>query len=266
MKRLLLIGLISFFAVLPAAAQLFHPGEVLDYRVSYKAKLFPNTEVGAVQVATTQEQYKGASVYRVEAHGRTLPTYRWFFDLDDRYSVLTDVQTLRPVHFEGSIKEGSYTFWSFYEYDWESRIASTRWQSRKKPVQTLQIPLTNESLDAISLFFRMRSADPKSFRPGEVKTMQMVLQDTVRQIKYRFEGREQKKIRNMGKYNTLRFSCQLGTSENFSFTDGTEFLIWISDDQNKIPLYMESPVKVGSIQAYISGYKGLKYPVSSLIK
>ena len=36
--------------------------------------------------------------------------------------------------------------------------------------------------------------------------------------------------------------------------------------ENKIPLYIESPVKVGSINAYISGYKGLKYPVSGLMK
>ena len=38
------------------------------------------------------------------------------------------------------------------------------------------------------------------------------------------------------------------------------------DDENKIPLYIESPVRVGSINAYISGYKGLKYPMTSLIK
>ena len=30
--------------------------------------------------------------------------------------------------------------------------------------------------------------------------------------------------------------------------------------------YIESPVRVGSINAYISGYKGLKYPMTSLIK
>ncbi|MDE7005558.1 MAG: DUF3108 domain-containing protein, partial [Alistipes sp.] len=52
----------------------------------------------------------------------------------------------------------------------------------------------------------------------------------------------------------------------YSFTDGTVFTIWISDDENKIPLYIESPVRVGSINAYISGYKNLKYPLESLIK
>ena len=49
MKRLL-FTILLFTAALPAAAQLYHPGEQLFYRVSYKAKMFPNTEVGAVEV------------------------------------------------------------------------------------------------------------------------------------------------------------------------------------------------------------------------
>ena len=43
MKRLL-STLIPLLAAYAAAAQFYHPGEVLEYRVSYKAKLFPNTK------------------------------------------------------------------------------------------------------------------------------------------------------------------------------------------------------------------------------
>ena len=112
----------------------------------------------------------------------------------------------------------------------------------------------------------LRAADVASFREGEPATLQMVLEDTIRHLRYRYLGRETKKIRNMGKFRTLKFDCQLGSSQGYSFTDGSVFTIWISDDENKIPLYIESPVKIGSINAYISGYKGLKYPLSSLIK
>ena len=191
MKRFLftifLLGALS-----PLAAQLYHPGEQLFYRVSYKAKMFPNTEVGTVEVKTSEDTADGKSYYKVEGAGRTLPTYRWFFNL--------------------------------------------------------------------------RSAQAENFRVGEPATLQMVLQDTIRHLHYRYLGRENKKIRNMGRFRTLKFECQLGTTEGYSFTDGTIFTIWISDDDNKIPLYIESPVKIGSINAYISGYKGLKYPVSSLMK
>lgn len=253
-------------AALPLSAQLYHPGEVLSYRVSYKAKMFPNTEVGAVEVKTTEDNSGGSSYYKVVGIGRTLPTYRWFFNLEDVYTVWIDTETLRPVRFESDLHEGDYTFQSYYTYDWEKDQVYTRWRRRQKPFEEKTMALTPESMDAIALFFTMRGADADSFKPGVPATLQMVLQDTIRHLRYRFIGRETKKIRNMGRYKSLKFECQLGTTEGFSFTDGTIFTLWISDDENKIPLYIESPVRVGSINAYISGYKGLKYPVTSLVK
>lgn len=265
MKRLLpIILLLAAFA--PAAAQLYHPGEVLEYRVSYKAKMFPNTEVGSVEVSTTEAMLGERKVYKVVGVGRTLPTYRWFYNLEDSYTVWVDTQTKRPLRFESNIREGEYTFRSFYTYEWDKPQVHTWWQRRQKPSKEKVMELTPESMDPISLFFNLRSATIDAFRPNEPHLLQMVLQDTIRHLRYRYLGREVKKIRNMGKYNTLKFDCQLGTTEGFSFTDGSVFTIWISDDENKIPLYIESPVRIGSINAYISGYKGLKYPVTSLVK
>ena len=265
MKRLLLTILL-LAAGLPLAAQLYHPGEKLLYRVSYKAKMFPNTEVGAVEVLTTEEQDADGTFYKVVGAGRTLPTYRWFFNIEDIYTVWVDTVSLRPRRFESDIREGDYTFRSSYRYDWTDSVVHTRWRSRQKPEQQKQMTLTPESMDAIALYFTLRAAAAGDFRLGDLATLQQLHQDTLRHLHYRYLGREQKRIRNMGRFRTLKFECQLGTTEGYSFTDGTVFTIWISDDRNKIPLYIESPVRIGSIQAYISGYKGLKYPLESLIK
>lgn len=265
MKRLL-FTILLLAAATPLAAQLYHPGEQLSYRVSYKAKMFPNTEVGAVEVTTVEESDGGQVRYKVEGVGRTLPTYRWFFNIEDLYRVWIDTCSLRPVRFESDIREGDYTFQSSYVYDWSDSTVSTRWRSRQRPFREKSMRLTEESMDPVALFFSLRSADASDFRVDEPATLEMVLQDTIRRLHYRFLGRENKKIRNMGKFRTLKFDCQLGTSEGFSFTDGTVFTIWISDDENKIPLYIESPVRIGSINAYICGYRDLKYPLSSLVK
>lgn len=265
MKRLF-FTLLSLTCALPLAAQLYQPGEVLDYRVSYRAKMFPNTEVGSVQVATSEAELDGRTCYKVIGLGRTLPTYRWFFNLEDLYTVHVDPETLRPVRFESDIHEGDYTFASTYVYDWPAGKVHTQWHKRRNPVQTKTMDLTPQSMDAISLFFNLRTAAIEGYETGEPQVLQMVLEDTIRELQYRFIGREQKKIRNMGKFKTLKFNCQLGSSQGFSFTDGTMFTVWISDDENKIPLYMESPVRIGSINAYISGYRGLKYPMTSRIR
>lgn len=265
MKRTILAFWLLLLAT-GAAAQLYHPGEELHYRVSYKAKLFPNTEVASVEVATSEETLDGETVCKVVGRGRTLPTYRWFFGLDDLYTIYVDPVSLRTVRFESDIHEGDYTFRSSYVYDWERMQVATEWSKRTDPAKSKEMELSERSMDAISLFFNMRSSDADSFAPGEQRTLQMVLEDTVRCLSYRFIGREVKKIRSQGKFRTLKFACQLGTSEGYSFTDGTEFSIWISDDENKIPLYLESPIRVGSICAYISEYKGLKYPLTSKMK
>lgn len=265
MKRIL-ATILLLTAALPLSAQLYHPGEVLEYRVSYRAKMFPNTEVGAVSVTTTREGVGDALRYKVVGKGRTLPTYRWFYNIEDTYTVWIDPATLRPERFESDIHESDYTFRSAYDYRWADSLVHTRWSSRRRPEQQRTMRLTAETMDAIALFFSLRTAEAEDFREGEPATLRMVLQDTIRDLQYRYLGREQKKIRNMGRFNTLKFECQLGTTEGFSFTDGTVFTIWISDDRNKIPLWIESPVRVGSINAYISGYRGLKYPVESLVK
>ena len=96
--------------------------------------------------------------------------------------------------------------------------------------------------------------------------MNLVLEDTIRPIRYRFLGREVKNIRGTGKFRTLKFVCELATSSGESFKDGSEFYLWISDDLNKIPLYLESPIRIGSVRVRLLDASNLKYPLTSKIK
>ncbi len=90
MKKQIFFTVLFFLAALPAGAQLYQPGEVLDYRASYRAKFFPNTEVGSVRVTTAEEEYEGEPMYRIVAHGKTLPAFRWVMNVDDKYTILVD--------------------------------------------------------------------------------------------------------------------------------------------------------------------------------
>lgn len=266
MKQRLFCILLSL-VWLPLSAQIYQPGEILEYRVSYKAKLFPNTEMATVKVETSSVvDSLGRTRYKLVGSGRTMPRYRIFYNLEDVYTVMVDPETLLPLSFASNLRESDYTFRSMMTYDWDSLRVHSHWQSRKRAPKEHLMDITRESLDALSLYFRMRSAHADDFEVGKVCALPMILQDTIRPIHYRYLGRDVKKVRNMGKFRALKFECELGSTEGFSFTDGTVFTLWISDDENKIPLYIESPVRVGSIQAYISRYRGLKYPMKSKIR
>ncbi|HEY1113392.1 MAG TPA: DUF3108 domain-containing protein [Chitinophagaceae bacterium] len=40
--------------------------------------------------------------------------------------------------------------------------------------------------------------------------------------------------------------------------------IWVTDDNNRIPIRVETPLVVGSIKLDMMGYKNLRHPLSSL--
>ena len=265
MKRILTaaILLLSTFSL---SAQLYNAGERLDYRVAYKAKLVPNTEMATVTVQTTLDTLNGKPVYHVMGLGKIMPEYRWFFYLEDRYDIFVDTLTMRTQRFESDIREGDYTFRSYYNYDWDNKKVHTWAQSRQRTPRTKTIELTERSMDAVSLYFNLRSIDASTIKQGEVYNLEMVLEDTVKILKYRLLGREVCRVPQKGKFRTIKLACTLGTSEGFSFTDGSEFFIWITDDKNKFPILLESPIVVGSVRAYISDFKGLKYPLDCQVK
>ena len=44
------------------------------------------------------------------------------------------------------------------------------------------------------------------------------------------------------------------------FKEQESLTVWISDDDNKIPLRIKASLAVGSLKADLEEYKGLKYP------
>ena len=249
-----------------ASAQRYFAGEKLYYRAAYRAMLVPNTEVGEVSVITKLEMIDGKATYRVTGNGRTLPFYRWAFDMNDTYNIWVDQHSLRTYRFESDLKEDDYTFRSYYSYDWDAMTIYTWSQRRKETPKERTMNLTPTSMDAVSLYFNLRSIDLKSFREGEVLLLDMVLEDSIRQLRYRYIAREKVKVPKLGEFDTMKFACTIGSSEEFSFTDGSEFFIWITNDENKIPVMLASPVRVGEVRLYLSRYEGLHFPLTSKVK
>ena len=260
------ITLLLMISTLSAMAQLYVPGEKLHYRLSYRAALFPNTEVAKVSIHTTETTLDGQPAYKVHGIGETAKAFNWIFPVRDIYTIWVDPATLRTRRFDSDIKEGSYTRRSTFIYDWHNNKVHTRWRKREQAEQLRTMEITEQCMDAISLYFNMRSVDDSLIRDGYAEDLGLVLEDTLQYLKFRYEGREVKKIKHLGKFNTLKFRCKIATSDGYAFKDGTEFEVWISDDKNKIPLYIKSPIRVGSVQAYLSSYEGLFYPLDSFIK
>lgn len=245
----------------------FKSGEKLSYQVSYRAALVPNTVVADVKIITNVVPLDDSTAYHVWANARVMSFFRWFYDLNDTYEVWLAEKTLLPLKFANDLKEGKYLFKSSYTYDWKGMKVSSVSRNAKWTEDRLnELEITPESMDPLSTFYNMRGMDISSFQEGEERPLHLVFSKKIRHITFKFLGRENYSIKKLGKFRTLKFSCQLVNEDGESFEDGSEFFIWITDDQNKIPIYLESPIKVGSIRATITKMENLKYPLDSKIK
>jgi len=50
------------------------------------------------------------------------------------------------------------------------------------------------------------------------------------------------------------------------FKNEDDMVIYVTDDNNHIPLLIDAKIKVGSIKAMLQDVAGTKFPVSSLLK
>ena len=77
-------------------------------------------------------------------------------------------------------------------------------------------------------------------------------------LRMRYMGKtENKKVDGMGRYRTLKFQPDVIAGKVFD--EDTKMSVWVSDDLNRIPVLIESPVSVGSVKMVLKEYKGLKY-------
>ncbi len=264
--RTILLALLLLSAASVAAQPMaaFQNGEKLEFIITYRAALIPNSEVAEVTLTTSNQRLNGESTFRIVGKARVKPFFRWFFDLNDTYETWLDPATLRPLKATADLSEGNYRFTRTILFDWQAMQANTTYRNRKWSAdRTQSLTLKPRSFDALALFYNLRSQPRDRFVQGERRTLQLVSHDTTQVIGYRFLGREEKSIKGLGRFHPLKFSCQLTTSDGKQFEDGSEFFIWLSDDDNMIPLYIESPIRVGSIQGTLKRYNNLKYPLES---
>jgi hypothetical protein len=235
----------------------FQSGEELVYKVYYNLN-FVWIPAGEATFKVTDE----GSRYHFSATGVTYDSYEWFYKVRDYYDTYADKQTLLPQTSIRHIKENRYSIYDKVDFDQKNRKATyLRGQVEERATLNGTIPLTDCMHDILSIIYYCRSLDYSSVRNGQDFPAKIMLDEETYPLKYRFMAREEKSIRGLGKFNALRFSPQLVAGNVFK--ENAQMKIWASDDANKVPLMIESPVAVGSVKIVLKSWKGLRYDLSS---
>lgn len=230
----------------------FINGERTTFKVFYNViGIF--VDAGTATFTVNLEKYNSRPVYHVMGVGNSNSRYDWIFKVRDRYESYVDTATLKPYKFIRNVDEGGYKKYENITFNHEAGTAVSTKGVFKVP-DCIQ--------DVLSAIFYFRNFDFEKYKPGDKIPFRMFLDDEVHELYIRYLGKEIVKTR-YGRFNSIKFKPLLigGTI----FEGGEKMTVWVSDDKNRLPLRVESPISVGSVKVDMMGYLNLRYRLSSLI-
>lgn len=213
--------------------------------------LFVNA--GSANFTVTTEKLYNKPVYHIVGSGATNSKYDWIFKVRDRYETYIDTATLRPYKFIRNVDEGGYKKYENVTFNHTANTALTTNGVYKVP---------NCVQDVISSLYYARNINFDQYKPGDKIPFSMFIDNEVYNMYLRYLGKDVIKTR-YGKFRTIKFKPLL--IKGTLFEGGEKMTAWISDDENKLPVRIESPLLVGSVKVDLMGYQNLRYPLKSLI-
>jgi hypothetical protein len=229
-------------------------GEEVTYKLYY--------QLNFIWIPAGEAKFKVRDLgdrYVITIDGKTISAFEWFYEVNDHYESVIDKKTLLPISFSRDIQEGKYVWWDKFTFDQKNKkIHATKgWPD--KPEKKYQANFSGCMHDMISIIYNVRNANFNALKPGQQFDIKVFVEE---EYPLKVEVRSKNvdvKIRGLGRHKTHLIRPQV-VSGHF-FNEDTRMDIYLSADNNRIPLMIESPVSVGKIKAVLVKHKGLKYPL-----
>ncbi len=237
----------------------FNPGEKFTLQVFYNWTALW-LRAGELSFTVREAQWQSRPVYHIIAAGRTYRSYEWFIRVRDRYETYMDTTNLKPLHFVRDVDEDGYLIKHIYDFDHELNRVYTQNLLHNPPRRdTFSIP--DYINDAVSAIYYARCIDFDRYEPGDKIPLPVFIDKDIYPIYIRYLGKEVLHTRS-GRFRCVKFRPLM--LDNAYFNGGGEIMyIWATDDANRIPIRVESPLTIGTVKADLTSYSGLKYPLES---
>jgi hypothetical protein len=231
----------------------FNAGEKVTYTVYYAvAGIYVNA--GTATFTNTLETLNNKPVFHIVGEGKTNSSYDWIYKVRDKYETYIDTSTMQALKFVRNVNEGGYKKYQNITFNKTANTAVTNDGVFKVPA-CIQ--------DVVSAVFYARNIDFSKLNPDDKIAFSMFLDNEVFNMYIRYVGKETIKTK-YGKFKAIKFKPLL--IKGTIFEGGEQMTVWVTDDDNHIPVRIESPIVVGKVKIDMMEYENIRHPLTSLMK
>jgi hypothetical protein len=232
-------------------APVFKTGEQLSYKLKYG--FFTAAEAN-LRVEESDKKFDGHSVFHIVADGKTAGAFDVFYKVRNRYETYVDQTTLQPYFYTENRREASYKHSDNVTFDHaDEKITAAKGV----------YPYKGKVFDFLSAYYFSRGIDISKIKIGDTFDLKYFLEDGVHVLSITYAGKEKVKS-DLGTFNCLKFNPAIIPGRVFK--KNSKLYLWITDDNNRIPVKAHVELVVGSVTMDLTGAKDLKYPLNPLSK
>ena len=244
----------------------FQNGEELAYDIHFKYGLIAMKNGSATYRLTTTTYHQKPALKSL-LYFRTSSFFDKVFKIRDTLAAYATIPHLKPLYHTRSVNEGSYSFREEIIYnkhqDSFTEVNIKRIKDERITIDTL-VRIQNAGYDMLNIFLLARSFDYSRMKLNDSYNVSVFLGKSKLNIVIRYEGQAIIEKSQTLKYKTLLLSIDIADEVFIETTKA--MLIWISDDENHVPLKLRASLKIGAAEAVLTSYKNLKYPLTSEIR
>jgi hypothetical protein len=236
--------------------QSFKEGEWFQLRLHYGP-----FNASYASFSLERDTLKGNPVFHARGFGETTGLARWFFKVEDYYESFFDEKSIQPYKFIRNINEGGYTKNIEIDFYHEKRTALV---NNKKKNELNEFSIESGVQDLMSCFYYLRNFYPKNgVKMNESFNINMFFDNENYVFKLKYLGKE---IINskFGKIKCMKFRPFVQSGRVFE--EQESITLWVSDDNNRLPIRLQADILVGSIKADLENFKNLRHPFKIVVQ
>lgn len=185
--------------------------------------------------------------FHIVAKAKTASFFDLFFKVRDTYETYIDTSCLLPVRFYRNIQEGGH-----------KKIQRYNFQHKKKKVyfKDTSHVIFETTQDMLSAFFYARTFSSENLNNETKFTVPVFMDEENFDLDILYLYNEILET-NIGKINCMVFKPIM--QEGRVFEDGEQMKVWISDDDNRLLIKVETEIWAGTIKAEVLRVKNIQH-------
>ncbi|MFD1613513.1 DUF3108 domain-containing protein [Gelatiniphilus marinus] len=230
-------------------------GEKLTFSAAYNMSGIL-TDIAEVNMETSSVKTTNATLLRLKFTAATYSKWDHFFKIRDLYESYVNPKNLLPYLYKRDINEGNYYKYMKYVFSHKTKTVKSQLKKKNNYEENKTFSINPETKDIVTSLYKIRLFDFKNMPVGSSKTLTIIFdrKEFTGQITYL--GKETLTTA-IGKKTCYKIA--IGSSQTQVLKGKNSNLLWLTADENKIPVYGKFKIPVGNGELKIKSATGLMH-------